>query len=72
VPSPYRIAADVVFVAIMVSTVFLCRLGSRGMAIGTASYIAYFFAGVTAALADAPRSLRLTHADDDGWAGGLR
>lgn len=42
--SPYPVVGDVVFVAVMVSAVFLRRLGPRGTALGMIAFISYFFA----------------------------
>ncbi len=42
--APYRVASDVVFVAIMFAATAARRFGPRGMALGMLGYITYFFA----------------------------
>jgi hypothetical protein len=41
--SPYRVIADVVFVAVMVTAVYVRRFGPRGFALGQAAFMAFFF-----------------------------
>lgn len=41
--SPYRVVADVVFVAVMVAAVYVRRFGPRGFALGQAAFMAFFF-----------------------------
>ncbi len=41
--APYRLAADAVFVLIMMGGVYIRRFGPRGFAIGMAAVMAYFF-----------------------------
>ncbi|HEY0812307.1 MAG TPA: FUSC family protein, partial [Pseudonocardia sp.] len=41
--APYRVVADVVFVAVMVGGVWIRRFGPRGFALGQAAFMSYFF-----------------------------
>jgi hypothetical protein len=41
--SPYRVVADVVFVAIMVGAVYVRRFGPRGFALGMGAFMPFFF-----------------------------
>jgi uncharacterized membrane protein YccC len=41
--APYRIVADVVFVAVTMSAVYVRRFGPRGFALGMAGFMPYFF-----------------------------
>ncbi|HEY2221970.1 FUSC family protein [Actinomycetospora sp.] len=41
--SPYRVVADVVFVAVMVAAVYVRRFGPRGFALGMAAFMPFFF-----------------------------
>ena len=42
--APHLFSSDVVFVVIMMATVYMRRFGPRGMALGMVAFIAYFFA----------------------------
>lgn len=42
--APYMIASDVVFVVIMFAATYARRFGGRGMALGMAAFMTYFFA----------------------------
>ncbi len=41
--APYRVVADVVFVAVMITAVYIRRYGPRGNALGMAAMMGYFF-----------------------------
>lgn len=41
--SPYRVVADVVFVAVMVGAVYVRRYGPRGFALGMGAFMPFFF-----------------------------
>jgi hypothetical protein len=41
--APYRVLADVVFVAVTVTAVYVRRFGPRGFALGMAAFMSYFF-----------------------------
>jgi uncharacterized membrane protein YccC len=41
--APYKIAADVVFVAVVFGAVYIRRFGARGRALGMVAFMAYFF-----------------------------
>ncbi|OZM79443.1 FUSC family protein [Pseudonocardia sp. MH-G8] len=41
--APYRVVADVVFVAVMVAAVYVRRFGPRGVALGMAAVMPFFF-----------------------------
>ena len=41
--APYRVVADVVFVAVMVAAVWVRRYGPRGFALGQIAFITFFF-----------------------------
>ncbi|MDL5154901.1 FUSC family protein [Actinomycetospora termitidis] len=41
--SPYRVVADVVFVAVMIAAVYVRRFGPRGFALGMAAFMPFFF-----------------------------
>ncbi|HEY2195583.1 MAG TPA: FUSC family protein [Actinomycetospora sp.] len=41
--SPYRLVADVVFVAVMVAAVYVRRFGPRGFALGMGAFMPFFF-----------------------------
>jgi uncharacterized membrane protein YgaE (UPF0421/DUF939 family) len=53
--APYRVVADVVFVAVMVAAVYVRRFGPRGVALGMAAVMPFFFTQfLGAALAQLP------------------
>ncbi|MCD2186414.1 FUSC family protein [Actinomycetospora soli] len=41
--SPYRVVADVVFVAVMIGAVYVRRYGPRGFALGMGAFMPFFF-----------------------------
>lgn len=41
--APYRVVADIVFIAVMVIAVYVRRFGSRGFALGMAAFLPFFF-----------------------------